>query len=253
MFKDVASTLVKGLRQDNSGGSQPLDTNILGLLEAACLKRAASMRASLGTEAKSHHEFDSEQLSDGAKVRRMPRAQVPAFLVQKLDKPAVECEASPTERNLDRLAKAYKKYKVKDGRQKVHDRQRLSKPQTWDLPAYKSFARIGQLRNDADLFRAGVVIADQAVAGNELVNSVPMASLRLGPSPSWLEPSSTNHIDESFSSSLSRGPSSVLFPEYGWRRGSTISNLEFAVSGFHSNSSLPHLQMLLPGVTVRLS
>jgi hypothetical protein len=199
------------------GWRPTLDTNILGLLEAACLKHAASMRASLGTEAKSHHEFDPEQLSDGTKVRRMPRAQVPAFLVQKLDKPAVECEASPTERNLDRLAKVYKKYTMKDGHRKVHDRQRLSKPQAWDLPAYKSFARIGQLRSDADLFRAGVVIADQAVAGNDLVNSVPMASLRLGPSPPWLEPSSTNRIDESFSSNLSRGPSSVLFPEYGWK------------------------------------
>lgn len=201
-------------------GWQPtLDNNMLGLLEAACLKRAAAMQATLGTEDKSHHEFE-EKLCDGTNVRRMPRAHVPAFLVQKLDKPAVKSEASPMERNFDRLGNAHHQDQIKGGRWGVHDRQRISKTQAWDLTAYKSFARIGELRNDTDLFRAGVVIGDQAVAGNELVNSVPMASLRLGPpSPSWLQPPPTNSIDSKYlSSSISRGASSVLFPEHGWKQ-----------------------------------
>ena len=59
--------------------------------------------------------------------------------------------------------------------------RRSGKVDTWEKMTYELSPVVGDIRNDADLARAGFDITDQAVVGNALVNSVPMASLRLGP------------------------------------------------------------------------
>lgn len=87
----------------------------------------------------------------------------------------------------------------------------------WDLTAYKSFARIGELRNDTDLVRAGLAVGDQAVVGDELINSVPMASLRLGESPRWLiDPALTESRNNALSSSV-QIDATTGSPRYEWR------------------------------------
>lgn len=51
---------------------------------------------------------------------------------------------------------------------------------TWEEMTYEFCPVVGELRNDADLAQAGFDIGDQVVVGNTLVNSIPVASLRLG-------------------------------------------------------------------------
>ena len=55
----------------------------------------------------------------------------------------------------------------------------------WDFEAFSAFTRVGALRNDEDLARAGVNIGDDEVfVSGQIMNPVPMASLCLGPLPS---------------------------------------------------------------------
>lgn len=60
----------------------------------------------------------------------------------------------------------------------------LSAPKNWDFEIYCAFVRIGELRDDSDLTRAGVHIGAHAVAVNELISSIPLVSICLGPKPS---------------------------------------------------------------------
>jgi hypothetical protein len=63
---------------------------------------------------------------------------------------------------------------------------------TWDFQLSSAYARLGELRDDRDLERAGIDISDQVMVGDELVNSVPMVSIRLGPTMAELRPESPN-------------------------------------------------------------
>ena len=50
---------------------------------------------------------------------------------------------------------------------------------TWAFTSYAVYSRIGELRNDGDLARAGIDISSQPVADDEFVPPLPMACLRL--------------------------------------------------------------------------
>ena len=165
------------------GWKASYDNDILGVLESTCVKRSSSMRGKLGMKDGTSKVFRSEQLWDGASVKRLPRGDIPMFLAQAGASPGDTVETSRMKANLNDSEQAQTKF---------HDRRRQAATQSyldsWDIPAYRAFARIGELRNDTDLVRAGVEVGDQAVVGNELVNSFPMVSLRLGETPKWISP-----------------------------------------------------------------
>jgi hypothetical protein len=177
------------------GWKPTLETNLLGLLETACAERAALMRTNLGMEARPPQSFRSEHLWQGAKIKRIPRGDIPSFLAEADISKEDESGSSRTKSHTHDSENIQTKPRV-----------RRRKPvEAWDVPTYRTFARIGELRNDSDLVRAGVVICDQAVVGSELVNSVPMVSLRVGKSPLWLEFDSTDTRKSLISSSLDVG------------------------------------------------
>jgi hypothetical protein len=83
--------------------------------------------------------------------------------------------------------------------------------QTWEFQNYTAFARLGEMRNDSDLKRAGIELGDQAMVNDELVNSVPMVSIRLGPTTLELRPSSGgNGSHKPFYSSIFNSSNSSL-------------------------------------------
>ncbi|KAG0647063.1 hypothetical protein D0Z07_7252 [Hyphodiscus hymeniophilus] len=172
------------------GWKMTLGINVLGFLEQTCVDRAVLLRTKYNIQGTTRLKSDTKRLWDGARVRRIPRANVSMFLAENL-----ACEGL-----VDSVQESASKTYASDGAKerqktpmlKAQARQRhlLDHPDTsWDLQAYKSFARIGELRNDTDLASAGVVLGDQASVGDELANSIPVVSLRLGKPPSWLEDS----------------------------------------------------------------
>ena len=142
-----------GIQAARLGWKTTLDTDIFGLLQEACEQRTTLMREKFGIQPADHSWDNHERLSEGANVRRIPRTDIAEFLANRPVLPHF-------------------------GLLHLED---LNK--TWDSPNYNAFSRIGELRNDTDLVRAGVIVADQAVVvGDLLVSSAPMASLRLGKS-----------------------------------------------------------------------
>jgi hypothetical protein len=186
------------------GWKATLAIDILDLLEQACEERASLMRVKLGIQVKNCDKPRSKMLWDGAKVRRIPHADVPVLLAKRPvfapsgDKDQ-DCADEFSWKRInairpDKKASKTQLQKLKTSHQYI-DR-------SWDLPVYMSFARIGELRNDIDLVRAGVVVNDQALVGNNLINSVPMTSIRLGESPSWLEFSANRGENEALKNSF---------------------------------------------------
>jgi hypothetical protein len=193
------------------GWRATVDSNVLGLLEAACVERAMLMQQSLGVETRPVRKATARQLWDGSKTRRIPRSEVPSFLTRPEallpGQPLVEYESySKMQSRLDIIECHYPQKSIKDVRWKIMDRHLFSKSralETWEFTNYTSFAKIGELRNDTDLSRAGVNVGDSvALVGNELVNSIPIVSLRLGDTPSVLQTSSVNSAHKPFYSSL---------------------------------------------------
>ena len=183
------------------GWRPTFNTNIQGLLEAACVERAVLLQDSLGIEARPLRKAHAEQLSDGDRVRHIPRVDVAGFLTR----PEVALPVTSTH--------LYRMYHMTQGELDWHERQdpeNVKKVrwsaldthlfrgswefETWEFTTYTSFNRIGELRNDGDLKRAGVDIGDQAIVGDELVNSVPLVSLRLGQTPSCMKVGHREHF-----------------------------------------------------------
>jgi hypothetical protein len=205
------------------GWKSTLDTNILGLLEAVCVERAMLMQVPLGLDFKSLRRASSQQLWDGAKIKRMPRADVPKFLT-RADNATPGQPPKPFPYVTYREFQEYLDQEVRNNArvQKLRWRaldwglfQKFAALETWEFRNYTTFARIGEVRNDQDLQRAGVIIGDQAVIGDELVSSVPMVSLRLGQNPLCLQPSLVNNAHKPFYCSMySDSPASSL--KYNW-------------------------------------
>ncbi|KAH8661435.1 hypothetical protein BGZ60DRAFT_381263 [Tricladium varicosporioides] len=192
------------------GWKATTEANVLDLLEAACVERAVLMQTSLGVETKPVRKQSARQLWEGSKIRRIARSEVPLFLTRPETaipgEPLMEHESfSRIQASLDKLESHHADKSIKDNRWKIMDRHVFSKSraaETWEFNTYTCFARIGELRNDSDLARAGVDVGDQVLVGNELVNSVPMVSIRLGETPSVLQPSSASSAHKPFYSSM---------------------------------------------------
>jgi hypothetical protein len=195
------------------GWRPTFDTNIRGLLEAACVERAMLMQESLGIKAKPLRKVHAQQLSDSARVQRMSRADVPAFLARP--QAVVPGESPHQSKMYHGLQRHFNSHEgtdleyVKKRRWRVLDIELFAKSrglETWDFTTYTTFNRVGELRNDSDLAKAGVHIGDQALVGDELVNSVPIASLRLGLTMDCLLPLTANTIHKPFYSSMYSEP-----------------------------------------------
>jgi hypothetical protein len=168
------------------------DIDLLESLETTCVEKTVLLQASRGSESSSTRELGTRQLSDKAQVARLPRAEITSFLTHLgLKIP----EVPPVQKKqhnplcLEDLDKTESGLATKKKRKRAPDPAITAKrePKTWDAPAYNSFARIGQLRNDLDLARAGLATGGQVVVGNQLVNSAPVVSLRLGKPPLHLQ------------------------------------------------------------------
>ncbi|CZR57544.1 uncharacterized protein PAC_07433 [Phialocephala subalpina] len=138
------------------GWKATVDSHLLGRLQAACMTRADIMRAKLGKEVKATRKVHAQQLSEDSLVSMLLRTDIPGFLSR--DKTATSTPG------------------------------RAGK--TWEFTVYTTICKIGELRNDTDLVRAGIEIEEQPVVENELICPLPIVSLRLGPTPSCLEKSS---------------------------------------------------------------
>jgi hypothetical protein len=201
-------------------GWQPtLDPNILGVLQAACVTRALHMQSALGIGSKPIRRVSADQLWDGAKVWKLPRKELPNFLTRD----ATSRPGTPRSNRqsyidmhklVDKLQTENPDLEIKKYRWETLDRHMFAESrmkQTWEFQTYTAFARLGELRNDSDLRRAGIDIGDQAMVNNELVNSVPMVSIRLGPTTPELRPSSGgNGSHKPFYSSIFNLSSSSL-------------------------------------------
>ncbi|RDL31931.1 uncharacterized protein BP5553_09333 [Venustampulla echinocandica] len=199
------------------GWKATINENVLHLLESACVERAMLMRANLGAEAKPLRRASARQLRDGSKTRRIPRSEVPSFLTrpEALVPGGNHEKYSRGKETADIVARSsFPKESVTRHRRGLMNSvlsDASTSHETWEFSTYTSFARIGELRNDADLSRAGVSVGDQVLVQNELVNSVPIVSLRLGETPSDLRSCSNMSRLEPLHKDINYGSSNSPF------------------------------------------
>jgi hypothetical protein len=210
-FSPEAKTDAKRL-----GWRATLEPNILASLEAACVERAMILQQSLGVEPKPLRRPSARQLSDGSKIRLIPRSEVASFLVRPETvipgEPLVDDKEYTRIRQELSSSKSCKKH-AKGRRFDLMDNylHRGSRAlETWEFILYTSFSRIGELRNDIDLIKSGVAVQDSAVlVGNELVAPLPMVSLQLGTSKNF--PSLIESAHKPFYKGLEEDVSSLKF------------------------------------------
>jgi hypothetical protein len=183
------------------GWKPTADRNIVNLLHAACVERALYLQEKLGLPAKSIRRAAAKQLWDGAKVSHLSRGDVAAFLTRdETSRPGTPAHGQRFD-DMNRMVDSLQndnpglEPEIKKHRWSHIDRSMFRETNllmTWEFQLYSAYARLGELRDDRDLERAGLDISNQAVVGTELVNSVPMVSIRLGRTPSGLMPTSSS-------------------------------------------------------------
>ena len=152
----------------------------LQFLDEKCLERLSPKNTEI-VDAKRVGTAYSQPLWDASSVRRIPRAEVSAFLIDKIHQ-TYDAASGPKTRAPKAPKSERNSYHIRKERSARKDKTPQTKPpETWDFGTYSSFARIGELLNDSDLEKAGIAIESQAVVANQLVNSVPFVSLRVGP------------------------------------------------------------------------
>lgn len=157
----------------------------LQFLDELCSKRISSIKSNNGDQ-KYVGAVYAQPLGDASGIRSMPRSEVSKFLTQKESPtdggPSVKLGLESMEPKVvkidDDLLRTRKRIKHQTTRDK---RSQAESPETWDFRTYTSFSRIGELREDLDLAKAGVFMGEQVAVANQLVNSVPLVSLCVGP------------------------------------------------------------------------
>ncbi|KAE8450068.1 hypothetical protein EG329_007208 [Mollisiaceae sp. DMI_Dod_QoI] len=205
----------------NLGWKSTVDPNVLGQFEAACVERAALMRVTLGKEPRAVRKVFAQQLSEDAFVSLLPRVEIPGYLTRDeatvRHQPLVKCE------DLERHATGLDLLQNKLGPSAHVTEQQFdilqkdfllsSRPfETWDFPVYTGICKIGELRNDSDLARAGIQIGDQPIVENELICPLPIVSLRIGPTPPCLRFKLDDAVYKSFYESTN--PSTESFERF---------------------------------------
>ncbi|KAL2072358.1 hypothetical protein VTL71DRAFT_11701 [Oculimacula yallundae] len=174
------------------GWSSTLDVGLLAFFDVQCVQRAVSMRTSVQADPRPIRRAPSKQLSDLDKVTRLARAEVAGFLTNA-DRPVSPPDRTPwrfwdqDNRFLERPSTSSSTGTIRvDIRDK---RSHISyESEEWNFIPTSIFSRIGELRNDCDLIQADVRITDAGLVQNELISTVPMACLHLGPIHKPLNP-----------------------------------------------------------------
>ncbi|KAH7369962.1 hypothetical protein BKA65DRAFT_387802 [Rhexocercosporidium sp. MPI-PUGE-AT-0058] len=188
------------------GWKSTLDVGLLNFFEAMCVERAVIKRASTEEEPRPIRRAPSHHLSNHTIVSRIPRAEVTAFLtnpeksISKKGPDAIKHYALWQELG-DHAAKKEIPASFKEVRWGICNEVLFNTSytfETWEFLTYTIFSRIGELRSDRDLQRAGVDIGHQVVVKEELTNSVPLACVRLGPCLPDMGPSIYSNPIKSF-------------------------------------------------------
>jgi hypothetical protein len=100
-----------------------------------------------------------------------------ACIFESPGRPNHQSRSSSNKRRKEQSGEAMKNLQTLTSRVQL---SAVGKANTREHILRKIFSRVGELRKDADLVKAGVNTGDQTTVDNTLVNLVPMASLRLG-------------------------------------------------------------------------
>jgi hypothetical protein len=184
------------------GWKPTVDLNIHNILQAACVERAMVLRAQLGLDPQPVRRGLAEQIWDGARIWKLPRTDVAAFLTRdQTSRPGTPRTGMSFNILSDIADSLLRDNPLHAGEQLRRNRwqqlddclfEKSRMAMTWDFQLSSAYARLGELRDDRDLERVGIDISDQVMVGDELVNSVPMVSIRLGPTMAELRPESPN-------------------------------------------------------------
>lgn len=182
-FPSLAIYDVRGCRFDpkdkitaiNLGWKLNIETDILIVLERTCGKRTDYLRKQIQVNPGLQHLS-----KDG--IKRMPRDELATFLVKY--------QASIEEQRASKKSKNVMERVINMDIYGLGKHQELD---DWEYATYKTYARIGELRNDTDLQKAGVPVSDAVICGHELLNPKPMVFLRLGKSTEKMFPT-TNAV-----------------------------------------------------------
>ncbi|KAH6721409.1 hypothetical protein BKA61DRAFT_567997 [Leptodontidium sp. MPI-SDFR-AT-0119] len=188
------------------GWRSTLDVGLLNFFEAMCVERAVVKRASTEEHPKPIRRAPCHQLWNHTMVSRIPRAEVTTFLTRPQKSISRKGPDAIKHYELwqeigDMAAQKEAPATFKEVRWEICNQPFFNTGyqfETWEFLTYTTFSRIGELRSDLDLQRAGVNIGEQAIVNEELTNSVPMACVRLGPYLDSLDPSIYNNPVKSF-------------------------------------------------------
>lgn len=176
-----------------------INTNLLGVLDAVCEERAMLMQSSRGLRAEPLRRVPARQVFDGAKVRRMPRADIPKFLTRPEASLPGKSRYSFDPMDPIMIA-AFFPEKLRE-LPRMHEwkpNQPYTATESWEFQTLAAFAKVGELRDDRDLAMAGIDIGDQPIVGDELMPPLPVASLRLGETIPALKCSPLSSTHQSF-------------------------------------------------------
>jgi len=165
------------------GWRSAFSRNVLDLLDGWCKDEAFSANEDQTFKFPSQSAVP-QPLWDGSKIRRIRRGEVSNFRALRAAVAVMNIPSLQSEHDGSKKGRQTKQLREEKGiGHNNAGNTKIKAPETWDFTTHTAFARVGELRGDLDLLKAGVPLGDQAVVGDELVNSVPMASLRLGPTP----------------------------------------------------------------------
>jgi hypothetical protein len=183
------------------GWKPTVDRSVLNVLHTACVEKATILREKFGLDPQPISRPSPQQLWDGAKVWKLPRGEVAAFLTGDETASPGNTRITNEDLGLNRLCAAaeinprildnFGEYSWDAKDEYIFEASRMK--MTWEFQLYSAYVRLGELRNDRDLLRAGIEIGDQAMVGKELISSVPIVSIRLGPTSPELRPTSADN------------------------------------------------------------
>lgn len=163
----------------NLGWKLIIETDILKVLERTCGKRTDYLRKQIQANP-GLHPFSK----DG--IQRLPRDELATFLVNH--QASIELKQKNSSKKSNNVMERVINMDIYGlGKHQDFD--------DWEHSTYRTYARIGELRNDTDIQRAGVPISDAFICGHELLTPKPLVLLRLGQSTEKMMPTTKTSIN----------------------------------------------------------
>jgi len=146
--------------------------DVLGQMETTCVERRRAMQEKLGNGSFRTQTLISQHLTNATEVKWLPRDRLPEFLTGRQD----TIKTTSTQEHISPPSQTFRYSSSPEQLQEI-----TAYMEPWDSNLQKLVDRIGELRNDHD-FRTVMHLENQAIMGNDLINSYPMVSFRLGSS-----------------------------------------------------------------------